>query len=228
MKFLVISDIHGDTAVLDRLDGEFKQADAVLFAGDFSKCFEPQTAKPVLEALLKKHETIFAVTGNCDEPAFIEELEKADICVQNSLVFRDSLVFAGSGGALHFTGDTPNERSDEELVSDLRVIEQQPDKIADEWGNLILIAHQPPFNTGCDTISSGSHVGSVLLRSFIEKYQPLAVVTGHIHESFAADTIGKSLIINPGSLAEGRYAVLEIERRNGIWSVVHSELKNCS
>ena len=49
MKFLVLSDIHGDLEHLGKLEGEFKKADAVLFAGDFAKFGEPETAEPVLE-----------------------------------------------------------------------------------------------------------------------------------------------------------------------------------
>ena len=34
MKLLVISDLHAHNDVLDKMDDIFKQADAVLFAGD--------------------------------------------------------------------------------------------------------------------------------------------------------------------------------------------------
>ena len=35
MKFLVLSDIHGNEEKLEKLNAEFEAADAVLFAGDF-------------------------------------------------------------------------------------------------------------------------------------------------------------------------------------------------
>ena len=97
------------------------------------------------------------------------------------------------------------------------------------WSNMIMIMHQPPKDTACDTITSGAHVGSPALRQVIEELQPLAVVTGHIHESFGKDTIGKTLVINPGSLAEGRYAVLEVVKSpEGEWSIKEAELKTLS
>jgi Icc-related predicted phosphoesterase len=69
-------------------------------------------------------------------------------------------------------------------------------------------------------------VGSPLIRSFIEARQPLLVVSGHIHESFAIDTIGSSTLVNPGSLAEGRYAVAEITGGNGKpFAIASIELK---
>jgi Icc-related predicted phosphoesterase len=223
MRFLVLSDIHGDTGYIEQLDQEFDQADGVLFAGDFARFQAPETGLPILNTLVKKHDSIYAVIGNCDDPSFIEELEKLDVSVQGDLLFRDGLAFSGSGGALKFTGTTLTERSDEELVNDLRIVADQNET---DWNNLILICHQPPLNTKCDKISAGINVGSVGLRNFIEKFQPLVVITGHIHESFATDTIGNTLIINPGSLAEGRYAVLEIEREpENTWKINKVELK---
>ncbi len=223
MRFLVLSDIHGDTGYIEQLDQEFDQADGVLFAGDFARFQAPETGLPILNTLVKKHDSIFSVIGNCDDPSFLEELEKLDVSVQGDLLFRDGLAFAGSGGALKFTGTTLTERSDEELVNDLRIVADQNET---NWNNLILICHQPPLNTKCDKISDGIHVGSAGIRNFIEKYQPLVVVTGHIHESFATDTIGNTVIINPGSLAEGRYAVLEIEREpTNTWKINKVELK---
>ena len=55
MKFLVLSDIHGDLDNLDRLDSRFKEADIVLFGGDFAKFEHEETGKPVLEKLVSKH-----------------------------------------------------------------------------------------------------------------------------------------------------------------------------
>ena len=49
MKFLVLSDMHGDFEKLDRLDEKFKAADAVIFGGDFSKFKSPETGLPVME-----------------------------------------------------------------------------------------------------------------------------------------------------------------------------------
>ncbi|MBQ0167664.1 MAG: metallophosphoesterase family protein [Treponema sp.] len=229
MRFLVLSDIHGDTGYIEMLDDEFAAADAVLFAGDFARDKEPETGMQILNTLVKKHDDIFAVIGNCDDPSFIEELEKLDVSVQGDMLFRDGLAFAGSGGALRFTGTTANERSDDELVSDLSIVAEQesvegmPDS---DWNNLILILHQPPFDTGTDKITAGISTGSKTLRAFIEKHQPLLVVTGHIHESFATAKLGKTVLINPGSLAEGRYGIVEVEQDDaGVWTVSKCELK---
>ncbi|MGI5174218.1 metallophosphoesterase [Treponema sp. OMZ 840] len=221
MRFLVLSDIHGDEQSLDRLDEEFGLADAVLFAGDFARFKAPDTALPVLNTLVKKHDSLFCVLGNCDEKEFLTELENLDVSVQGDLVFRDGLAFAGSGGGLRFTGVTPFERTEEELISDLNIVHEK-----DDCDNLILLIHHPPYNTKLDTVNGGSHVGSKSVRTFVETHKPLALISGHIHESFAVDTLGCTVLMNPGSLTEGRYGILEVERNyKDKWTVTKAELK---
>lgn len=222
MKFLVISDLHGDVAMLDKLDFEFKTADVVLCCGDFAKDTEP--SKPMLDALCKKHDVIFAVPGNHDAPSFSSELEAADVECEGELEWYEGLLFCGSGGSTKHTGWTPNEITEEEIVRDFDVALASAQSMGNDWSNLVAIMHNPPKDTKCDKISDGTHVGSVLLRQFIEKTQPLLVVTGHIHESAGVDKIGDTIIVNPGSLAEGRYAVLEVAKTDGKWNVVQYEL----
>ena len=186
MKFLIISDLHGNIEILDKLDKEFEAADAVLFAGDFARFGKIETAKPALEALCKKHEVIFSVIGNCDSPDFINEIEAKDISIQNSISSWNGLTLAGCGGGTKFKGDTPNERTEEEIIADLHLISDMGNQI---WNNLVLIMHNPPKNTACDCVGNDIHVGSEVLRSFIETYSPSLVVTGHIHEGIAIDKI---------------------------------------
>lgn len=227
MRFLVISDLHGEISMLEKLDEEFKKADAVLFAGDFAKFNHTETGKPALEALCKKHDVIFSVIGNCDEPSFRAEIEARDISCEGTLVFHEGLAFCGSGGGSKFTGATPNERTDEELASDFSLVGNDDDKTAGKdsgWNTLIVVMHNPPKDTECDKIENGMHVGSPLLRSFIEKAKPLAVVTGHIHESVGIDKIGETTVINPGSLAEGKYGILEVAKDGDKWHVENCEL----
>lgn len=220
MRFLVLSDIHGEVEKLDKLDGEFSKADGVLFLGDFARFKEPETGLPVFNKLLEKHEHIFAVLGNCDEPEFLEKLENADISVQGGVIFSDGLAFAGSGGALKFTGTTPNERDDEDLIKDLALLQNQEENL----DNLILITHQPAFDSGMDKITAGISTGSKLFREFIEKKEPLVALSGHIHESFFVGKIGKTTVMNPGALAENRYGILEIVKKDGAFEVTKAEL----
>ena len=229
MNILVLSDMHGDTAYIEQLAEQFARADIVLFGGDFAKFEHAETGKPALETLLKKHEYVYSVIGNCDEPDFLDTIEAEDCSVQGSLVFHDGIVLAGSGGGSKFTGTTPYERSEEELVSDLDIVLNSAAEGADEnghWSNLVLIMHNPPKDTKCDTIEGGIHVGSQALRDFIVKTEPFLVVTGHIHESAGIDKIGNTTVINPGALAEGKYGWVTAESKDGVWTVTGAELKS--
>jgi len=42
-------------------------------------------------------------------------------------------------------------------------------------------------------------VGSTAVREAIERFQPIAALHGHVHESRGVTRIGRSLCINPGS-----------------------------
>ena len=228
MKLLVISDIHANCDVLDKLDEQFSQADAVLFAGDFAECFKPETGKSALEKLCSKHETIFSVLGNCDNIEFIENLEDQDICVEKSLVFHEGLAVAGAGGGTIFTGKTEFERTEEEILSDfdivLNSVEQSGDKSL--WNNLILISHNPPKAEKVDAVNAELHAGSQKFTDFIMENQPLAVICGHIHEGTGVEKLGNTTVINPGSIGEkGTYVWLEIEKAGENWKV--SDVKEC-
>ena len=218
MKGLCISDIHGNIENLKKLEDVFKSVDAVLFAGDFAECFKTETSKPVLDELIKMHDEIYAVLGNCDEPEFIEELEDAGINAERTLSYTQGFAIIGSGGGSKFTGKTPNERELTDLMDDFKILDSAKDASENEdgksWPNLIIISHNPPKGEKVDSFAPGMHAGSELLTSFVLEKKPLALVTGHIHEGTAIEKIGNTLVINPGSLGEkGSYALLTVEKK---------------
>lgn len=227
MKFLVISDLHAATDKLEQMDDIFSKADGVLFAGDFAECFKPETGKPALEALCKKHESIFAVLGNCDNEDFLEELENQDICVEKTLVFHDGLAFAGAGGGTKFTGKTEFERDEDEIISDFNIVKNSVEDGGDTslWQNLVLICHNPPKGQLVDKVNEELHAGSQMFADFIKENQPLAVICGHIHEGIGIEKIGNTTVINPGSLAEGHYAWLEVEKKGDTFEVTKASLE---
>jgi Icc-related predicted phosphoesterase len=75
----------------------------------------------------------------------------------------------------------------------------------------ILCSHAPPAGTACDRLGTGLHVGSSVIRAFVEKEQPDLVLSGHIHESRGVDEVGKSCVVNPGPAMNGHYAVVEVD-----------------
>ena len=227
MKLLVISDLHAHNDVLDKMDSLFEQADAVIFGGDFAECFKPETGKDTLEKLCSQHENIFAVLGNCDNEAFLEELEAQDVSVEKSLAFHEGLAFAGSGGGTYFTGKTEFERTEDECLSDFDIVKNSVEQNGDAslWQSLILISHNPPVGDKIDSFDGEHHAGSQKFTDFIKENKPLAVVCGHIHEGAGIEKFGDTVVINPGSLGEaGSYVWLEVEKDGGNRKVVKNEV----
>lgn len=87
---------------------------------------------------------------------------------------------------------------------------------------VIFVSHNIPYNTKLDKITSkdahklvrGEHYGSKLARRIIDKYHPILALGGHIHESRGKQKLGKTLVINPGAIHEGHYAIVEIDKDN--------------
>ena len=228
MKLLLISDLHGNVDNLQKLDGEIKSAAAVLFAGDFSKFQKPETGLPCAEKMRELCPNLFAVLGNCDEPELLESIEKLDISVQRSLASFEGLVIAGSGGGSKFTGETPNERDEEDLQTDFDVIKNSGLQEEGQWSNLIVVSHNPPKAQTVDSPAAGVHAGSQIFTDFIEQTKPLAVLCGHIHEGCGVEKIGQTVVVNPGPLCEGKYAVMEVEKSGDAWKIASTELKSLS
>jgi Icc-related predicted phosphoesterase len=99
----------------------------------------------------------------------------------------------------------------------------------------IYVMHSPPFGTNLDVIPGGHFVGSRSIRKFIETFQPLLTLHGHIHESPRlsgkySDRIGRTLCLNPGQLLsadegrprlQGAFFVLDDLER----TLAHTDLK---
>ncbi len=106
--------------------------------------------------------------------------------------------------------DTPREADERKLA---RMIEEEVSKLADPR-RAIFNFHCPPHGTRLDlapeldknlrpvTVAgqvSFKPVGSKSIRQGILKHRPVLGLHGHIHESYGAETLGQTVILNPGS-----------------------------
>jgi len=167
---------------------------------------------------------VYMTGGNDDEPYVDQILEQADRT--GSIIHPvDKVVYLGD---LHemisvpYSNMTPwkcpRDISEAELSDK---IEQVASKVKD-YGNAIFNFHAPPKDSDLDTcpkLDTTTHppkpimqqgrlvmygAGSTSVRLAIEKYQPLAGLHGHIHESMGVTKIGRTHCFNPGSeYAEG-------------------------
>lgn len=81
----------------------------------------------------------------------------------------------------------------------------------------IMAIHQPPYSVNLDVCYNNRRVGSKAVYDWIEREQPLLVLSGHIHENYEviktwyAD-IGKTRVIQPGqSKSKTNFVVIEID-----------------
>src|SRR5262249_52976134 len=75
---------------------------------------------------------------------------------------------------------------------------------------LVAVPHMPPIDTAVDRVRSGLHAGSRSVREFLEAKSPQLCLTGHIHEAVGSDRVGRTLVLNAGPFAEGRFVEVRV------------------
>lgn len=209
MKILVVSDMHGDNAFVDRIEPYIREADLIIVAGDITHSGGKEDAASVIEAIRSIQPRLFAVPGNWDNSSVSKYLDSKDINLNMRVVEIDGIFLVGIGYSPPTPARTPNELSENDFLK----LVNKVDAIIPNGVDFILVSHCPPFKTACDIIYSGIHVGSEAVRNLIEKRKPLACISGHIHEGFGSDRIGNSTILNPGSTMDGHFALLDLSSR---------------
>jgi uncharacterized protein len=165
------------------------------------------------ERLAGKGTTCYISPGNDDIFAIDEHLVDNGLVVnpENRVVRIDDIhEMITLGFANRTPWHSPREVDEPELEEMIEKLCSQ----VEEMKNCIFNIHVPPINSLLDQapkitadfkpVVIGGHIqtmsaGSVATRKMIEKYQPLVGVHGHIHESKASETIGRTVCFNPGS-----------------------------
>ncbi|MGH2594413.1 MAG: metallophosphoesterase family protein [Actinomycetota bacterium] len=150
--------------------------------------------------------------GNDDEP-FLEDVLSRSTTVENhdgTVIEVGGYLVAGYGWSNPTPWDTPREKPENDIESDLRALLAA---VSDPT-RLVFNAHVPPYNSGLDLapelrpdfsmVTNGGQphmipVGSTAVRQVVEAFQPMLVLSGHIHESRGITDVGGSVAINPGS-----------------------------
>ena len=171
-----------------------KDCDAVVLAGDITDFGGNGQACSVLSALDTFGIPVLGVSGNCDLPQVDDLLMQQGGSSVHSPVEILGLVFVGFSYEACAEAVLPNE-----AIS--QASSQKP---------MVLVTHQPAWGTDVDLQAAARHKGSCSVRSFIEDYQPLLAVSGHIHEAWGIDQIGSTLLVNPGPFRNGCYATIDI------------------
>lgn len=187
----------------DRIESEYRRLE--------SERLEEWIA--LAERKLNDEDRIPVICGNDDQEHVIGSLEASPVFT----VVEDRVATLPTGHEIFGYGwsnetpwDTPRERSEDEIQSDLAAIAAG----VSDWDRAIANVHCPPHSTRIDEapkldddlrpVTSGGQietepVGSTAVRSFFEEHEPMIGLHGHIHESQGEFELGRTLCMNPGS-----------------------------
>lgn len=226
MKLLVIADIHGNFELASDILHSIKtDYDLLIAPGDFTDIFNvPQgfsqenIADMVIQKLMAMGKPAFCIPGNHDPYQILQMFDEYGVNLHNKIRTFRKMNFIGWGGA-PTPFDTPFEPEEDETQQSLNEL---GNKI--KSSKFILVTHNPPKNTKLDKIISGENVGSIEIRKFIEKKQPLVAISAHIHESYGEDKIGNTTLFYPGPLYEGFYGFVNVDKTGVKTEIKHIDI----
>ncbi len=187
MKILHVSDVHGMSGLLryalESLSAELG-VDLIVISGDFEFYDESILSLPRVP--------VVAVTGNMDDQGVAVMLDRAGVRLDGKVTNIRGVIVCGIGG-LSTTKDA------------VAVLSSASGKGVD-----ILVSHYPPKGTAVDLSYRGVHIGKEIIRDVILEVKPRLCLCGHVHESRGIDRVGSTLVVNPGPLSRGYYALVDL------------------
>ncbi len=191
MRVLHISDIHCSfmnlERILDILDE--LEIDVIVVSGDLECDHE------IVDKLVSTGKPVVAVPGNMDDHYIARLLRGYGIGVDAQCKEIKGYYFTGVSGLEVYTS----------LIKAKECLEKH-------GRNTILVTHHPPRAMKIDVTWGETHAGLEDLRQIILEYKPKACFCGHIHEGRGYEYIGETLCVNPGPLAMGYYAIVDLDR----------------
>lgn len=196
MRIFAIADIHCsfNYSTIAAYHALREDVDLIIVAGDI-ECVDP------IDELHATGIRLYAVTGNVDDPYIYRYLKERGILIDGMVIEYDGLYIAGVGGL-----NTKNDL--ERVAARLKDVPR---------GKLIIVSHYPPY--GFNDSIMGSHAGLRELRRLVDIYKPRLFIHGHVHESMGMVRHDDTLVVNPGPLMYGYYAIIDLGAR------VEAELK---
>ncbi len=201
MRILAISDVHGSESVSysvrEWVDAYHPQA--IIVSGDITNFGPSEWAREFLDALPLPS---FAVPGNCDPIQVIEEMEKSK---SKLLHFRREKFrgfdLLGVGGALTTPFGTPFELSEEDIYEGLKKVMVK---------HAILVSHSPAKGHLDSIPGRAKGLGSSSLARIVKEYEPMLMLSGHIHEAIGVEQEGWTTFVNPGPAKNRMGAIIDI------------------
>jgi uncharacterized protein len=211
-RVICAADPRGSQEAVERLlqATADRDAHAVALVGDLSDHGRPESYQGVFRALGRDRHPAYWVPGPGDAPVddYLREAANVEIPfpylhgVHGTAAFAPGYVlFAGLGGEVSDDPDAPREEKDA-----LRYPRWEPEyrlKLLRELKDyeLVLLFATAPAHKGHGTGASE------VLAELVNTYLPRLVVCGGER---GTELLGRSLVVAPGSLAEGEYAIADL------------------
>ena len=210
LRIFAFTDFHGNPEGFDRARERIakEKPDLVLVAGDITN-YDAERAKQLLSDLAEGGSPIYFVPGNMDNVELKDWSGGTNVhSLHGRREYAANVVLVGLGGSPHGAFSTPFELSEQEAseLLDGAMNSHHGEK-------LILVSHCPPRDTKIDCTSSGEHIGSMAVRKFVERNQPILVISGHVHEAQGTDTVGSTVVVNTGPAKNGNFAIINIDKK---------------
>jgi len=171
--------------------------------------------------------TVRIIPGHVDAPynLFLEEILSRRHRYPHVLPIHHNFINTGRDFVLvGFGGEiTEGDRDDEVLVRFPRwELEYWLDAVNHLPQEPVLLTHIPPLAERID-LAEGEHVGNAFLRRLIEELKPIYAFCGHAHAAQGMEEIGETMVINPGALTHGHYAILNTRKETVRFDTVEVE-----
>ena len=187
MRIYAVADIHGKTEKIAKIKDVILRntPDILVIAGDITNYVSPLKTFDQLKDIPIP---ILGIRGNSD-------LKRVETLLQNQanavllshvpLTYKN-ISFTGLSGTIPLPFLSKICFREKRLLDRLKPVTTP---------QTILVVHPPPRGV-CDKVGNKFSAGSFKLKTFIEKYPPLMVLCGHIHEQAGYQFLKNTLVVN--------------------------------
>src|SRR6266508_4565290 len=211
-RLCFVTDVHGSERCFKKFlnAGKFYDVQYLILGGDITgKTLVPiERSRGGWWARYNDHEYVDLTERERDE--LVRTARSVEFVEGRCVRLDDKYELITTGYSNITPWHSPREEEEDQLA---RRIDAMFAEVEDP-ANLVAVLHCPPRGTELDQapvvdselrvkMSGGDvrmgPVGSTAVSDFIREHQPLLGLHGHVHESKAAQRLGRTLCLNPGS-----------------------------
>jgi hypothetical protein len=157
---------------------------------------------------------VVTIPGNMDAPEerFFSHVLNFTLSSDNIHVVQESLIKVGKYIISGFGGEITESSKETFFVLQYprKEVEFGIRRVKFIKGHKILLFHTPPVGNVVDK-EENTHRGTSVVNDIIKEIKPTLVFCGHAHKAKGYEMISNTLVVNPGALKKGHFAIVEPE-----------------